>query len=434
MKKGNILILGLLAVVLAFVSAGCSDNNQVDPPFSGDLPPVTKVIPAQNISETWSAINAAVWAEGKNVILDLSDCWADNNAISGELSSPPSGNAMNIIMTNRFIKGIILPSTLVTIGDYAFRNCGSLTGVVIPPSVTSIGNSAFYGCFYLTGVTIPAGVTSIGYSAFSGGNHLTAITVDSNNANYSSDEGGVLFNKNKTTLIQYPAGKSGAYTIPSSVTSIGTSAFWFCRGLTGVVIPPSVTSIGDSAFGYCGLTGVTIPASVTTIGSGAFSSCDNLTNITVNDSNPNYSSQDGVLFDKNNTTLIQYPAVKSGAYTIPAGVTSIGDNAFYWCRSLASVTIPAGVTTIGASAFLACGLTAITIPSSVTSIGDYAFYDCDSLAGVTFEGTISSSNFSSNDSFPGDLRAKYLAAGGGAGAYTRTGAGTQSNPYVWTKQ
>ena len=246
----------------------------------------------------------------------------------------------------------------------------------------------------MTSVTIPDSVTSIGDRAFSGCYRLTSITLDENNPNFSSDESGVVFNKNKTMLIQYPIGNERTeYIIPDSVTSIGGYAFYGCTGLTSVTIPDSVTSIGDSAFDGCtGLTSVTIPESVTSIGDGAFEDCTRLTSITVDVNNPNYSSDEyGVLFNKDKTELIQYPVGnKRTEYKIPDSVTSIGDSAFY-NTGLTSITIPDSVTSIGDSAFYHCTrLTSVTIPDSVTSIGDRAFSGCYRLTSVTIPNSVTS--------------------------------------------
>jgi hypothetical protein len=285
------------------------------------------------------------------------------------------------------LTSVTIPASVTSMGLGAFYDCTGLTSVTISPGVTSIGGYAFVGCTSLTSVTIPASVTSIGEAAFYGCTGLTSIAVDAENPNYSSVDG-VLFNKEQTSLIQCPGGKVGAYTIPSSVTSIGEGAFAGCSGLTSVTIPASVTSIGGGAFQSCtSLTSVTIPASVTSIGSGAFSGCTSLTAIEVDAGNPNYSSAGGVLYDKSLTTLIQCPGGKTGSFTIPASVTSIGVDAFNGCTGLTSVTIPASVTSIGVFAFSGCtGLTSVTIPASVTSIGDYAFYGCTGLMSAYFMG------------------------------------------------
>ena len=191
---------------------------------------------------------------------------------------------------------------------------------------------------------------------------------------------------------------SGALTIPATmegrtVTSIGNSAFRVCTSLTGITIPDSVTSIGNYAFWECSrLTSITIPDSVTSIGEDAFERCTSLTTIEVGAGNVNYTGVNGVLFNKEKTTLCIYPAAKTGAnYVIPDSVTSIRAGAFGICRSLTTITIPDGVTSIGGGAFGFCtSLTSITIPNSVTSIGTQAFYGCESLTSITIPDSVTS--------------------------------------------
>jgi hypothetical protein len=188
-------------------------------------------------------------------------------------------------------------------------------------AITAIEGKGFYGC-PCTAITIPAGVTAISWGAFRKCTDLTSIYVDSNNPNYSSEDG-VLFDKNRTTLIQYPTGKTGPYTIPDSVIIIGDGAFVDCKSLTSVTIPNSVTSIDKWAF-Y---------------------GCDSLTSV-----------------------------------NIPDGVIVIGENAFSWCDSLTSVSISNRVTVIGEWTFGYCkSLTSLIIPSSVILIRDDAFLSCASL-------------------------------------------------------
>jgi hypothetical protein len=300
-------------------------------------------------------------------------------------------------------------------------------------TVTTIGEVALYDD-NLTSVMIPDSVTNIGAEAFVEDYSLTAITVDTNNPAFSSLNG-VLFDKSQTTLIEYPGGLGGSYTVSNSVTSIGEGAFEDCTNLTsvtigtnvtsigdyafdnctsltGVTIPDSITSIGEGAFQATPLTSVTIPASVTNIGEAPFESCSSLTAITVKTNNPAFSSLNGVLFDKSQTTLIEYPGGLGGSYTISNSVTNIGDSAFKSDGSLTSVAIPDSVTSIGAHAFLFTSLTnatigngvtsigeeafaftsltSITIPNSVTSIGDYAFVYDYSLTRVTIGNGVTS--------------------------------------------
>ena len=270
------------------------------------------------------------------------------------------------------VKSAVIAEGVTSIGSHAFYYCESLTSVTIPDSVTSIGEQAFYYCRSLTSVTIPDSVTSIGHGAFASCTSLTGIWVAEGNSHYANDASGVLFNKDKTTLVQCPGAISGSYAIPDSVTSIGSYAFSFCTSLTSVTIPDSVTSIGEWAFNYCrSLTSVTIPNSVTIIGDSAFSNCKSLTSVAIPDS---VTSIGSYAFD-HCTSLT--------SVTIPDSVTSIGGSAFRGCSSLTSVAIPNSVTIIGDDAFRGCSsLTSVTIPDSVTSIGDGAFASCTSLTGI----------------------------------------------------
>ena len=288
------------------------------------------------------------------------------------------------------LTNITIPSSVTKIGNGAFWLCENLTRVAIPDSITSIGAQAFYECSALTSVAIPASVTTIGPGAFGECSKLTAITVDADNPGYSSTNG-VLFDKSQSTLIQFPSRETGgSYTIPGSVVTIGDYAFEGAS-LSSVMIPNGVSNIGLEAFNDCqNLTNVTIPSSVTSIGDEAFQFCARLTAITVDTNNPAYSSVNGVLFNTTQTTLIQFPPVRTGGnYTIPASVTNIGGGGFADCSSLTSITIPNSVISIEEDAFFDCsGLTNITIPSGIISIGQQAFFGCSGLTNITIPASV----------------------------------------------
>jgi len=326
--------------------------------------------------------------------------------------------------------GITIPNGMTSIDEYTFYNCTSLTSVTIPNRVTSIGNYAFKECASLASITIPGSITEIGYEAFMGCTSLKSVTIPASVLSIDSEAFGYIdrdekIDDFKIDYVKYTEGhryavrngfteevyfatselddgslritgyidnlSSVSLIIPSEingkqVTGIGGQAFEGCTGLENITIPDSVTEIGLEAFSGCtSLTNITIPDSVTKIGSSAFSGCSSLTAIDVEIGNNNYTSVNGVLFNKGKTELICYPAGKTDkSYNIPNSVTSIGYSAFIDCTSITSITIPDSVTSIDSSAFGGCSsLKSITIPNSVTSIGYYAFYGCTSLTSVT---------------------------------------------------
>ena len=372
----------------------------------------------------------------------------------GSLTSVTIPDLVETIGTYAFsgcsdLETVIIGASVASIGNDAFYNCTELTIVNLPNSVTVIGSNVFSGCTKLTYVNIPEQVTSIeaytfrnctalttlqfnainctlNNSAFSGctalatlaiGGYVTAIPVslpnyytfsaihvDDGNTTYSSDNG-VLFNKDRTTLIRYPHSKQGdAYlipgtvkiidesafygcnltsvTIPGSVTDIMDGAFYDCSNMNEVNIPEGVVNIGVKAFADCGITSVAIPGTVANIGFFAFGF--DLTAYHVSGENMNYSSLDGVLYNKERTHLLAYPQKKEGtSFDIPAGVTHIGDEAFFSCSNLISVIIPNSVTGIGSYAFSKCtGLTSMIIPNSVTDIGGGVFEICTDLTSI----------------------------------------------------
>ena len=255
------------------------------------------------------------------------------------------------------VKTVEIRSEVKSIPDKAFYKCSNLTSITIPSGVTSIGNYAFYNCSNLMSITFDEGskLTSIKNYAFNGCSVLESITI------------------------------------PDAVTSIGDSAFSGCTGLRVVTIPVTLTTISRYLFQNCSsLESINIPLSVTSIQVNAFSGCSSLEQIIVDESNFNYSSGDGVLFNKDKTKLIRCPAGKQNSYVIPNSVTSIGSSAFSGCN-LTSIEIPSSVASVDNGAFSGCKrLASINIPNSVTSVGSDAFSVCSNLTSVTISNNVTS--------------------------------------------
>lgn len=251
--------------------------------------------------------------------------------------------------------------TLKTIDHHSFYLSTQLSTVKLPASLTGIGQLAFA----LTAITVfnfPAALASIGTQAFRNCQQLTAFTVDASNTKFSA-AGGVLFDKNVTTLYYYPpASTIEEYTIPSTVKTVSQAAFYNCANIVRLNIPASVTSIGSEQF----------------VG------CSSLKSFSVDSANTFYSSSDGVLFDAKNSTLLYFPAAGSfGDYVVPNGTVTIAGAAAEDCKGLSSIAIPDSVSTIEASAFSGCtNLSSVNFPQSSAgsvSIKDYAFEDCTAL-------------------------------------------------------
>lgn len=317
-----------------------------------------------------------------------------------------NNSALSKIYSNSFCECSSLSSVLfgensqlTEIQDTAFLNCSNLTSFEIPQSVTIIGKNAFSNVSVLN-FEIPASVVSIADYAFNSST-LQSIIVDENNTNYASYNG-VLYNKDQSVLIRYPAGKSElSFTIPSSVNNISNGAFFRCSNLRNVYFDEGIklVSVGYNAFNNCtNLMSIEFPSGLTRVGAASFYGCTSLSYAFLPSSVT--SIEDNTFHECSNLISV----------TIPWNATSIGKSAFRYCTSLTSINIPSGVSSIGEEAFCYCGnlssilmdegsslssigkgafygcysLTNINIPSGVSSIGKEAFRSCRSLTSVTF--------------------------------------------------
>lgn len=360
-------------------------------------------------------------------------------------SVSPNGDMITSIGANAFkdninIISVNIPNSITSFGESAFYGCTSLTSITIPDSVTSIGASTFRNCSGLTSIIIPDSITYIGAYAFENCSNLTSVTLE--------PKDGWIW-----TTYSNAAGTTGAYKLSAtSLSSTSTAAtylkstyaskYWifaeapatslaftsngngtcYVSGMgtyedNSIEIPnispdgDTVTGIGTDAFkNKTAITGVIIPDSVTTIDASAFAGCSSLATISVSSSNTSYKAESNVLYSKDGTILVLYPAAKTAtSFTLPNAVTTIGDYAFYANKKLSSIStntsrslncignyafynstsitqLPTpktgGYSSIGNYAFYQCSkLKPASSWPSITTIGDYAFYKCTSIQG-----------------------------------------------------
>lgn len=285
---------------------------------------------------------------------------------------------------------------IVGIADGAFYGCTSLESVQFGKYVSYIGESAFAGCESLHSVTIPDSVERIGKNAFSGCIYLESLTLP---------EGLTVIPDG----LCYYCVSLPEITIPEGVTSIGAESFYYCLTLSAPVLPDGVQKVGDYAFAFCSsfetvelpssvtslgsavyfgceaLTEFTVPADLTMLGTLCFTGCSSLASYAVEEGNTVYTAEDGVLFKENGSVLFAYPAGRTDTeFTVPDGVTTIFDAAFFTASNLTAVHFPAGLQYIGAGAFEYCtSLRSVVIPEGVEIIYENAFADCTSLQSVS---------------------------------------------------
>lgn len=265
--------------------------------------------------------------------------------------------------TSAKIKRVVIQSGVTSIGDFAFNNCFRIEQVEISDTVTSIGKSAFSQNYYLTTIEIPFSVERIGQYALENCSKLQSINVDTNNNNFCSIDG-VLYNKEVTELIKYPQNKQDStYVMPDTLETIATYAIrqaliekiYISKNLSNMTLGVNPSSITGTQF----------------------------KSIVVDEHNENYSSQDGVLFNKEKTKLLMFPSGNTdmNEYVIPNSVKEIHTDAFIFAK-IKNVIIPNSVEKIGDEAFLGSNLIEISIPDSVTSMGVGTFNNCYTLEKV----------------------------------------------------
>jgi len=260
---------------------------------------------------------------------------------------------------SRKLSKVTFNGDVTAIGQSAFAHCDELSTITLPSTVEQIGDFAFYHCLKLTSFTIPVSLTSIGTAAFYRCTGITSFSVAKGNLRFLVDTSGVLFSRlspklRLSTLIQYPLGRTASsYAVSSTVAGIASYAFASCSHLTSVTLPSALISIGNHAFYSCSnLRSVNIPSTITTINKYTFAWCVNLQSL-----------------------------------SLPAGLKSIEEGAFADCKAMTSLIIPDGVTSLGRLSLSNChALTELIIPESVTYIGSEAFIWDKNLQRVFYEG------------------------------------------------
>ncbi len=367
--------------------------------------------------------------------------WRENEAINNNLEKVVVEEGATDIGQYAFyecpaLKEVTLPDSVTTINSYAFyrctalekinidkvtgiyfgafSNCTSLDGITLADGITTIMTDTFFNCSSLTKINVPASLTWIdSMGIFPGCTALTEFNVDEGNETYASEDG-VLFNKAKTALYKFPTGKSlEGYTMSESVDRVISGAFseysknksanyedgllivgkWIVDAKNGDVagdyeinVPENVTNIADAVFNSCEkLKSIFVPESITSIGRNAFNA-ESLESISVSAENANYSSEDGVLYNKDKTVLIRYPAAKGDAsFTTPQSVATIEEYAFDENKKLSAIRL-SGVKQILWGGFSYTGIKDVTFSSDIEEVGEFAFFEANDLENVYYAG------------------------------------------------
>ena len=358
-------------------------------------------------TEAWMGKNASIGynetalvavriVDGATRITDISDCWYLKSIYIPDTVETIDSSAFEY---DEALESIVIPDSVTSLGTYAFDACSSLKNVKIGNGITVIEKRTFRDCESLESVTLGNSVERINYEAFNGCSNLKSTNFPES---LKYIDQGVFAGCNFSSV-----------TLPEGLEEIEDDAFKYCPNLTSVTIPDTVTYIGEAAFASCEkLVSVTIGKGVNDMHSRAFQNNPSLESITVNEENVTYGSIDGVLINKIESEILQYPAAKQEeVYTVPDSITSLGGEAFmdavnlreiiipstvtsggvYGCNSLRTATLNEGVTTVSYSMFNSCkNLMTVNLPSSVTSIGEKAFSGCAALTEINVAGSNSS--------------------------------------------
>ncbi|MGN0442078.1 MAG: leucine-rich repeat protein [Acutalibacteraceae bacterium] len=293
-----------------------------------------------------------------------------------------------------------IDDSVTKIGIYGFANCEILKNINLPEGLVSVGELAFANCNGVTQIDIPASVEEIGDCAFAGMLSLNKMSVASGNCNYLS-ENNILYSADKSKLIYYPiTSEKTEFTIPSTVTSLASAAFYGCENLKKIVISSGIKEIPDRAFYGCSaLEDLVLPDGTTNVGNYAFSQCVNLKKIYLPDTITDVGY--GTFIGDIALTEVSLPdgldeiqgclfcTCESLEFVdIPDSVTKIGKYAFAWCSALEEIKLPASLSELGEAAFTECPLSEIIIPVGVEYIDSFVFNNCKKLQSVSLEGAV----------------------------------------------
>ncbi len=350
-----------LAILLVFTAAPLGNIT---------LPDISITATAADLVDSGTCGENLTWTLDSDGVLTISGTGAMTN-FTNSYATPWNDFKKNI-------KSVIIESGVESIGNNAFYNLSNLSTINIANTVTSIGNSVFTLCKSLESIALPDSLTEIGSTVF----------------NYCEALQSIVLPANLTTLPDHTFTNCTSLTdisFPQNLHTIGDYAFHNCQSLQTITIPSTVTTIGTGAFWNCSaLTAVYLPLDLTDIDVQQFKGCDSLQSITIPAENTAFCTEDGVLYNKNKTVLLYYPAGKADAeFTVPESVVEIGGYAFYNCKNLITVIVPEGsLTSIDSNAFRGCSsLTSIILPVELKTIGTYAFADCDALTDIYYTGS-----------------------------------------------